>query len=843
MAFRNRLVFLFLLVMALSGLSTLTWSWVSYRQTKHETEQMITKAREQAAVPLNGLFRDVDNGIEYLASLNIFTGGEGDKDKELDSAQEFFAAMHGSRLMAEAFDPEGRKMGEGSVFSEGVPRVMLQALEKAGGKSGPVLSVPFELGGAWFAAALMAVRNGDGTKAGTVAIVFSVDEILDWWRMLQLPRGSAIAMLSPEGILWLRLPFEPGLTGKKVLDGPLMKVIRESNATQGLTRIVPINTDLVERYVGWRNLDYFGFRVALGLSSDYMAEQWKDKYIMPLAVVGAVTVLALIVLFFVSRSIHLETLERKKAEKALRESEKRFAKVFESSPALIAITNIDNGQYFDVNDVWLNDLGYTRREVLGRTSFDLNLWADLSDRERLVESLKKSLSVRGLETRLRTKAGEIRDFLLAIEPIELDGKTRLLSVAQDITRRKKNEKVITRLGRIVEDSMNEVFVFDVKTLRFLQANYGARKNLGYTMEDLSKLSAFDIKPEFTQEQFEELIEPLRSGELDRLSFATIHRRKDGSTYDVNVRLEIVRTEQPPVFIAIIEDITEQKRAERALYKAHEELELRVEERTRHLQQEITERKYVESALQDAKEEADRANRTKSDFLAGMSHELRTPLNAIIGFTDSIRHETFGPLGNEKYLDYLDNIHASGVHLLELINDILDVSAIEADKLDLNEEEFDIAETIGNCRDLILPRAQQAGVVVKGEVPPGLPKLCADRRRVRQILLNLLSNSVKFTPDGGTVTTLVRMESDGSMAIIVTDTGIGMTDEEIPKALEPFTRIDNPETASKEGTGLGLGLCRNLTESHGGSLEIESIKGYGTAVTVRFPAIRVVKPSP
>ncbi len=490
----------------------------------------------------------------------------------------------------------------------------------------------------------------------------------------------------------------------------------------------------------------------------------------------------------------------------------------------------------------MNDLGYTRNEVRGRTSFDLNLWANLSDRERLVEGLKKSLSVRGMETKFRTKSGEIRDFLLAIDPIELDGKTRLLSVAQDITRRKKNEKVITRLGRIVEDSMNEVYVFDVKTLRFLQVNYGARKNLGYTMEELYGLLPFDLKPEFTKEQFEELIEPLRNGKLDRLAFTTVHQRKDGSIYDINVRLEIVRTENPPVFIAIIEDITERKRAERELYKAHEELEHRVEERTRHLQQEITERKYVETALQDAKEEADRANRTKSDFLAGMSHELRTPLNAIIGFTDSIRHETFGPIGNEKYLDYLDSIHASGVHLLELINDILDVSVIEANKLDLNEEELDIAEIIGNCRDLILPKAQQAGVVVKDETPPELPKLRADRRRVRQILLNLLSNSVKFTPDGGTVSTLVRMESDGVMAIIVTDTGIGMTDEEIPKALEPFARIDNPETASKEGTGLGLGLCKNLAESHGGSLEIESVKGYGTAVTVRFPASRVVKPS-
>ncbi|HEC14740.1 MAG TPA: hypothetical protein ENI72_03180, partial [Rhodospirillales bacterium] len=242
--------------MALSAVSTLTWSWVSYGQTKHETEQMIVKAREQAAVPLNGLLRDVDNGLEYLSSLNVFPNPKSPENKELDSAQAFFAAVHGSRLMAEAFDKQDRPKGEGSVFADGVPGPMIQALEQAGRVGGPVLSVPFKLDGALFAAAVKAVKGEDGAQTGSVAVIFSVDEILDWWRMLKLPRGSAIALLSPEGVLWLRLPLEAGMIGKKVAKGPMMKVIVKAGTAQGLARIVPVNTDAVERYVGWQNLDY-----------------------------------------------------------------------------------------------------------------------------------------------------------------------------------------------------------------------------------------------------------------------------------------------------------------------------------------------------------------------------------------------------------------------------------------------------------------------------------------------------------------------------------------------------------------------------------------------------------
>jgi len=253
---------------------------------------------------------------------------------------------------------------------------------------------------------------------------------------------------------------------------------------------------------------------------------------------------------------------------------------------------------------------------------------------------------------------------------------------------------------------------------------------------------------------------------------------------------------------------------------------------------ITERKEAERRVHQAAEQAEVANRAKSEILANMSHELRTPLNAIIGFSSMMKELIFGPLGHAKYTEYARDINDSAGHLLELINDILDVSAIEAGEFKLYEESLDIGEVLTTCVRLIGPRAEKGLVAVRMEIPSSLPRLYADARRLKQIVLNLLSNGVKFTPEGGTVSVTAATDAAGGLSIVVVDTGIGMDQAGIAKAIQRFGQVDSQLGRKYEGTGLGLPLTKSLVELHDGELRIESHKGKGTKITVSMPVSRV-----
>lgn len=248
---------------------------------------------------------------------------------------------------------------------------------------------------------------------------------------------------------------------------------------------------------------------------------------------------------------------------------------------------------------------------------------------------------------------------------------------------------------------------------------------------------------------------------------------------------------------------------------------------------ISERKAKEEALQAAKESAEEANRLKSQFLATMSHELRTPLNAILGFSEVIRDQTFGADAGSRYRDYASDIFLSGTHLLELINDILDLSKIEAGGYVLNHETLDLSEIAGECVAAVQTVAQKQGISLKADLPDARCPLVADRRSARQIFLNLLSNAIKFTPAGGTVT--LRLEArQGGYTIIIEDTGIGIEDGQLPHLFEPFRQAD--ETIAREygGTGLGLAITKKLVAFHSGTIQVNSEPGAGTTVRVDLP---------
>ncbi len=254
---------------------------------------------------------------------------------------------------------------------------------------------------------------------------------------------------------------------------------------------------------------------------------------------------------------------------------------------------------------------------------------------------------------------------------------------------------------------------------------------------------------------------------------------------------------------------------------------------------ITERKNMIRNLKRAKEEADIANRAKSSFLANMSHELRTPLNAIIGFSELMKNRVFGPIGNPKYEEYMTDIHFSSRHLLDIINDVLDMSKIEAGKVELVESEVVISEVLASVMRIMGERARLASVELNFSVEDGLPHLRADQRLLRQILINLVSNAVKFSGPNKVVRIKSNIRGDRSMRIAIEDEGCGIPADKIKVVQEPFGQVNDPRNYRGQGTGLGLPLAKAMVELHGGKLTLESEENKGTKVYLDFPVERVM----
>ena len=542
-------------------------------------------------------------------------------------------------------------------------------------------------------------------------------------------------------------------------------------------------------------------------------------------------------------------IRQKIVEFELRQNEERFRSVVNHSPTKIHIKDAD-GRYILINEEAARLFGVTEVEALGKATHEIFPDA-LADQFRSHDqAVMETGRTVAQEERWLCDGGE-KIYLTTKFPIE-DSFGRFVAVGAigtDITERKRAEKALQeseeRFQGFAEIGSDWLWEMDAD-LRFSYFSDPLHKITGLPREHYLGKSRMEVgQGSISDEDWRRHLADLE-GRRPFRDFCYTHVKPNGEQHHWSISGE-------PIFGASGEflgyrgvgsDITERKRTDSALQESKHALQERVadlENAQRRLEEQGTDLVRLAEDLRVASDEAEAANRAKSDFLAAMSHELRTPLNAIIGFSEIIKDETFGPANGSRYRDYAKDINDSGQHLLDLINDILDLSKIESGVDELYEEPIDVPNIIDSVLRLVLQRANQRDIEFELDVPNRLPLLIADERKVKQILTNLLTNAVKFTNDGGKVTIKTWCRPDSGFVFQIADTGIGIAPEDVPKALSQFGQVDSDLSRQYEGTGLGLPLTKALVESHGGSLDLQSEVGVGTTVTVRFPASLTQRP--
>jgi len=494
----------------------------------------------------------------------------------------------------------------------------------------------------------------------------------------------------------------------------------------------------------------------------------------------------------------------------------RYEDIFHQSPmARVLIEVADSGDliFADVNSIAAEYFGLPAEDMAGKS------FAELFPGE-MAEHLDQSC-----QTCIRTKKpvvinalpqfpGGLRVQSFLLNPIiNAEGEIRYINVvarpdsADHTQLQQERDDAILLLTSLFDASGLGIIVTDENGV-IVRVNDTFLKDFGWQREEL-------LDHEFTV-----LIPPEERAVSRKLHTAFIEKGRSGSR-----EIQLMRKDGTLADILLSTVLLELSQKRRYMVSTIRD---------------ITERKNMIRNLQQAKDQADIANRAKSAFLANMSHELRTPLNAIIGFSELIMNETFGALNNQKYAEYMTDIHFSARHLLDIINDVLDMAKIESGKVELIEREVDIGEVFNSVAIIMNERALETGVKLDFEIAENLPHVRADQRLLRQILINLVSNAVKFTPKGKSVLVRAYLLPEGFMRIAVEDQGCGIPEEKIQTVMEPFGQAHDPLHSKGQGTGLGLPLAKTMVELHGGRLHIVSTVSEGTVVSLDFPADRTVK---
>lgn len=487
--------------------------------------------------------------------------------------------------------------------------------------------------------------------------------------------------------------------------------------------------------------------------------------------------------------------DRKQAEFALCLSEEKFSKAFRCSPNAMTITHLMDGQHIEVNDTFCLLTGYSREEVIGRTATELDLWIEGSERDQMFDQLAAKGSVRNFEFSFRTKSGDIRTALLSAEVINIHGENYLLALSNDITERKQAEAALQKSeerNRSLLKAIPDLLIWTDKEGVYLDRLSGNPDlDIVSKPERIGSKTTEFLPPDLAEQRMHAIHQALQTGEVQVYEQQVVLK---GELQYEEVRIVTLDAEK---VLIIIRNITERKHAERELAKA--------------------------------KEAAEAANRAKSVFLANMSHELRTPLNAILGFTQVMLRD---PALSHEQQDNLNIIHRSGEHLLALINDVLDMSKIEAGRITLNENGFDLYQLLDSIESMLHLRAEAKGLQLLFDYADALPRyIKVDDSKLRQVLINLIGNAIKFTQTGGVVLRVISMPE--RLRFEVEDTGVGIEEAELETLFEPFVQTGAGRKA-KEGTGLGLPISRQFVRLMGGDITVRSTPGQGTVFQFEIP---------
>lgn len=467
------------------------------------------------------------------------------------------------------------------------------------------------------------------------------------------------------------------------------------------------------------------------------------------------------------------------------------------------------------------------------------------DRADVLKAIRSPQANRHLEFRICRADGSVRE-LVSDFRADVDERgvvVRSYGTAQDVTehRRAERERAASeRRYRLLADNANDLITLLTSEMTVRYASPSIRRLLGYSAEEMVGLNLYRLVNPLDLTIMRQAHARLQDG-ADQTTVTCRMRHRDGHWVWVETTSNRVTEAdgdgETATFVAVSRDIGERVKYEQDL----EDERRRIEAQAVSLAEAAEKLQAARLEAEQARRAAEDANRAKSQFLATMSHELRTPLNAIIGFAEVIKEMHFGADAQDRYVDYAHDIHESGQHLLELINDILDIAKIEAGKLKISPEVLQLKPVLNGCMRLFATRANAKELTLHCSTTPAEATLYADERAIKQILFNLLSNAVKFTLSGGHITVRATADEDGCISIVVADTGIGIPEDHIERVMQPFEQFENRYDQMREGTGLGLSLVKALAEVHGGTVAIDSRVDVGTTVTVRFPADRAWKP--
>jgi two-component system cell cycle sensor histidine kinase PleC len=528
------------------------------------------------------------------------------------------------------------------------------------------------------------------------------------------------------------------------------------------------------------------------------------------------------VIFAIGLSAALSTQmsSLKSARLALGDSEKRFRLAIEG--ARCGVWDWDRKQ----DTVFLTD-SFAR--ILGRDDAQMLTGAEFlalfsqRDRERISAAVRGSVRAGDIDVEAQASGVPVWLHLRGRPWGDIqDGVTdRLVGVAIDVTERKGAQARVAAAEnrlRAALESMSESFVLWDRRRCLVMWNRKFRDFFDFTETALKPGMSYADVEAGAARAIRNVQEGTGSGDAFEMEL------KDGRWLHYSER-----GTSDGGLVSVGADITDLKNQEKALKESEQRLRNTVED-VRRNQQRIAE---LANKYEKEKIRAEEANRSKSEFLANMSHELRTPLNAVNGFSEIMLREMFGPLGDNRYIDYVKDIHTSGQHLLSLINDILDMSKIEAGKMKLQKEPVSLSDIVEQSLRLVKARAEEKSIRLVSELDEAVADINADPRALKQVILNLLSNAVKFTPQEGRVS-IRSFGIDDRLALQVVDTGIGIPKEDLPRLGRPFEQIESQHSKSHQGTGLGLALSKSLIEMHGGQMAIESELGKGTTVTLTIP---------